>query len=408
MWRGALLLCDWLLYAAAGEEATPPAAATEVVPTKAAAAATVVAHHDTDTAARAARNNIGNGLADSVVLELGAGTGLVGLLASRCGAARVFLTDVVGGHDTAVLANCAANVEADTHPKTRERCVVRELDWTVGLEKIPRDEREQIKNDKEEEEEEEMKMNNRDFVQGGEEKSRKTPPRHPRGSGSRRSDDGTQSTASHRLWSLEDFEWRCKELEELENCELILAADCVYDDRLTDAFFVTLARIFFLVHNRRQREEKMKKMKKKGGKGNGKEEEEEENAYTPKKQQIRAPRAMCAMERRVNFGLDDETPRAHAFERFLLHLGLKPDDGSGGGGGDWVEGIGWGMCLAPLSEVPAASRGSRGSKFKGRRLDLFDVPQRVMYDRVGELELWEVTLADEKEEEEEEEEEEES
>jgi hypothetical protein len=26
---------------------------------------------------------------------------------------------------------------------------------------------------------------------------------------------------------------------------------------------------------------------------------------------------MCAMERRLNFGLGDDAPRAHAFERFL-------------------------------------------------------------------------------------------
>ena len=40
-------------------------------------------------------------------------------------------------------------------------------------------------------------------------------------------------------------------------------------------------------------------------------------------------------------------------------------------------------------------------------MDLFDVPQRVMYDRVSELELWEVTLADDEDEEEEDGEEEE-
>jgi hypothetical protein len=46
----------------------------------------------------------------------------------------------------------------------------------------------------------------------------------------------------------------------------------------------------------------------------------------------------------VNFGLTDAAPRAHAFERFLSHLGLQPN---GGGGG---------VRSAPLSEVPAASR----------------------------------------------------
>lgn len=142
--------------------------------------------------------------------------------------------------------------------------------------------------------------------------------------------------------------WTVEDVAELERCELILAADCVYDDDLTDALFAVLSKTLRMMRRRRAR---------------------------------RPPRAMCAMERRVNFGVNDEEPRAHAFERFLLHLGLKPD----------------GVELAPLSDVPAESRGV----FRGRRLDLFEVPQRVMYDRVGELELWEVTLVEEDKEDEE-------
>ena len=50
---------------------------------------------------------------------------MVGQLAARCGAARVFLTDV----SDEVLANCAANVQADTHLGAWTRCRVWELKW---------------------------------------------------------------------------------------------------------------------------------------------------------------------------------------------------------------------------------------------------------------------------------------
>lgn len=39
-----------------------------------------------------------------------------------------------------------------------------------------------------------------------------------------------------------------------------------------------------------------------------------------------------------------------------------------------------------------SDRRTSASAFRARRIDPFDVPQRVMYERGGELELWEVTL----------------
>ncbi len=63
---------------------------------------------------------------DRTILELGAGTGLVSLVAAECGARRVYVTDV--GDD--VLENCHANVTANLHANMAGRVHVRDLNWT--------------------------------------------------------------------------------------------------------------------------------------------------------------------------------------------------------------------------------------------------------------------------------------
>ena len=65
----------------------------------------------------------------ATVLELGAGTGLVGLLAARR-AAAVLLTDV--GDD--VLSNCAANVASCANARVRRLDWTTPPPWTVGAE----------------------------------------------------------------------------------------------------------------------------------------------------------------------------------------------------------------------------------------------------------------------------------
>lgn len=39
------------------------------------------------------------------------------------------------------------------------------------------------------------------------------------------------------------YSWTSKEIEDAENASLLLAADVIYSDDLTDAFFTTLERI---------------------------------------------------------------------------------------------------------------------------------------------------------------------
>ncbi|OUZ99932.1 Nicotinamide N-methyltransferase-like [Macleaya cordata] len=118
-----------------------------------------------------------------VALELGAGTGLLGILLARV-AKTVFLTD----HGEEVLKNCAANVHLNSQifKEHQTSVYVRELDWlkswppTVGQDYFPSNER---------------------------------------------------------------HTWNPPEVEEAEGASLLLAADVIYSDDLTDALFDKLQRL---------------------------------------------------------------------------------------------------------------------------------------------------------------------
>ncbi|KAJ4718147.1 methyltransferase-like protein 22 [Melia azedarach] len=121
-----------------------------------------------------------------ISLELGAGTGLVGILLSRVGQ-RVFLTD----HGDDILDNCAKNIELNSGVFSHQGSVhVRELNW----------------------------MN-------------PWPPEVSLGN----------SSASH-----ERYCWNSSELEEIERASVLLAADVIYSNDLTDAFFRTLNKLMLL------------------------------------------------------------------------------------------------------------------------------------------------------------------
>ncbi|KAE8679921.1 hypothetical protein F3Y22_tig00111393pilonHSYRG00108 [Hibiscus syriacus] len=116
-----------------------------------------------------------------VSLELGAGTGLAGMLLALA-ARTVFLTD----HGDKILENCLKNVQLNYGVlKHRNVIYVRELDWTH--------------------------------------------PWPPKDS----SDHASQ----------ERFTWSSFELEEVQKASLLLAADVIYSDYLTDALFGILERI---------------------------------------------------------------------------------------------------------------------------------------------------------------------
>lgn len=118
-----------------------------------------------------------------ISLELGAGTGLAGILLSRV-AWTVFLTD----HGNYILDNCAKNVQLNSGVFSHQGSVhVRDLNW----------------------------MN-------------PWPPIFSLGN----------SSASQERYS-----WNSSELKEVQRASVLLAADVIYSDDLTDALFHTLKRL---------------------------------------------------------------------------------------------------------------------------------------------------------------------
>ncbi|KAF5726888.1 methyltransferase-like protein 22 isoform X1 [Tripterygium wilfordii] len=162
---------------------------------------------------------------DGVVsLELGAGTGLVGILLAQV-AKTVFLTD----HSNEILENCARNVQLNSGVLNYRAAIhVRELDW----------------------------MNS-------------WPP----------------TVHTGNLASKEWYSWSSSEVEEVQEASVLVAADVIYSDDLTDAFFTILERLMSLG--------------------------QEKVLY-------------LAMEKRYNFSLDDLEVVANGYSRFRSYL---KDDG---------------------------------------------------------------------------------
>ncbi|XP_059459393.1 uncharacterized protein LOC132188844 isoform X2 [Corylus avellana] len=120
-----------------------------------------------------------------VALELGAGTGLAGILLARV-AETVFLTD----HGEEILNNCAKNVDLNSELLNYRAAVhIRELDWMSPW-----------------------------------------PPRVSAG-----------ETSLHKRYT-----WTFSEVEEVQGASVIVAADVIYSDDLTDAFFGVLERLMSL------------------------------------------------------------------------------------------------------------------------------------------------------------------
>ena len=158
VWRGALLLCDYLL----------------------------------------ARPALVRG---ATILELGAGCGLCGLLAAGT-ARRVFVTDNAEG----VLANAQANVELNGVEAVAR---VRMLDWAEPV--LPSDPTE-------------------------EEDALPSAECHPAGDA-----EAGAPSAGARPAAAGPFAWSAEERAELRECNLILAADCVYGGEMALTLTLTLA-----------------------------------------------------------------------------------------------------------------------------------------------------------------------
>ena len=95
---------------------------------------------------------------------------------------------------------------------------------------------------------------------------------------------------SDKAQAEDDFSWAPQELEWLDKggFSIILCADCIYDEQLTDALFSTILHIF---------------------RGNP------------------AARAWLSIEKRYNFELASLSIQAHGYRRFLHHIGQSAEGG---------------------------------------------------------------------------------
>ena len=128
------------------------------------------------------------GLADAVILELGTGLGVAGMLAARHRPAAAFLTDAPAD----VLAACAACQEANSQhlgggAAGAATVHVRRLDW----------------------------LDPPDWL---------LPPAAP----------GAAAEPPQLQQQGGRFDWRPSDVAALQRCGLLLAADCIYDDVLTE------------------------------------------------------------------------------------------------------------------------------------------------------------------------------
>ncbi|XP_055825581.1 uncharacterized protein LOC129894089 isoform X3 [Solanum dulcamara] len=204
-----------------------------------------------------------------VALELGAGTGLVGILLARV-AKTVFVTD----HGDEVLENCEKNVDLNAeifHGKASVH--VRELDWKDSW-----------------------------------------PPQE-------------ENTSPYKG----RYSWTQSEIEELKKASLVLAADVIYSDDLTNAFFSILKKLML--------------------------DNPEKVLY-------------LAMEKRYNFTLDDLDVVANGYSHFRSYLITEQDD-------------------AGCKQLDSAS----DPFFVGEQIDLKYIPCYVRdYNRGNDVELWKIKL----------------
>ncbi|XP_024543090.1 methyltransferase-like protein 22 isoform X2 [Selaginella moellendorffii] len=217
-------------------------------------------------------------------LEFGCGTGLAGITLARH-AKLVFLTD--RGAD--VLDNCSRNVFANRGSFLRGESGVRvrELDWEEGW-----------------------------------------PPRT--------TNMQQAATSSPYLWSQQD-------LKDVEDATIFLAADVIYSDDLTDAFFRAVSKMLLPGSNKVEPKSYLKAL---------------EFLLTPPGAQA----LYLGLEKRYNFSMDALDVVANGYANFVGHLSVEGENTS--------------------------------AAFLGKRLDDFTVPKYIMeYDRGTDLELWEICAA---------------
>ena len=157
----------------------------------------------------------------------------------------------------------------------------------------------------------------------------------------------------------DSFAWLAEDRGDLQRLDLLLAADCIYDDSLTEAFMRTAVLLMRHAQGRRGR----------------------------------SPRLLVGLERRVVFTLTDMAARAPAYDhwRTLFAVEREPPRAAGAepaalaGAVDAIE-----SCAVQPPPLPAPAP---PFPLVGWRLDAAAVPQAIQqYERTEYLELWELAL----------------
>ncbi|KAL4859497.1 Methyltransferase-like protein 22 [Chlorella vulgaris] len=276
-------------------------------------------------------------LAGCSVLELGAGPGLAGLVLAKL-ARLVFLTDV----GAEVLANTHQNA-AINQQGIAATVHVRQLDWLDPPDWLIQEPGDRC-----------QVLNLEDSCGRAAQ-----PPASPGGSG-----------ASWCNWTEAD-------LAVLRRLDVLLAADCVYDDRLTDAFMQTAVLLMRYAQH-----------------ASG-----------------RPPRLLVALERRIVFTLTEMEARAPAYEYWRsLFKEVQPPQAAGraargGAAGEAAAaiaaaesaaaGTGGAAMRAGGTTAAAAAAGGTGVSLPliGWRVDVESIPQTIREAPRSEyVELWELAL----------------
>lgn len=249
-----------------------------------------------------------------VMLELGAGAGLASIAAAHAGA-TVLCTDANAAALTLAAANAASNgVDAGTKRGMHGAVHVRHLDWLQLFDARL------------------WRLTDADVLQllnGG------------------IFDPGTAAAAASAAGQ-PDNHWSQADLELLARTSLLLAADVVYNETLTDAFCRAARALSLWMAVRRSQRHQC---------------------------DAGLPKVLLALLRRVNFTLRALAPAAPAHEHFLSYMRVISDDGDGSRGLGCSELLGNDQEGAPL--------------FQARRLRL--APRLLDYEHCDGLELWELT-----------------
>lgn len=217
---------------------------------------------------------------DVVALELGAGTGLVGILVARA-AKTVFITDT--GID--ILDNCFSNVEMNfpTYKYNEKSVRVRHLNWQNSW-----------------------------------------PPKVIQ------AEEEFMTSPEYK------YSWTSSDIDQVEEATILLAADVIYSNGLTDAFFNILRKLM-----------------------------------PPGSKRV----LFLSLEKRYNFTLEDLDIVAHSYRHFRTFFEEVVPESEG------------------ARDKPTVKESSVTTPyFIGKRLDIGTIPQYIQeYDRGGDTELWEIS-----------------